>query len=137
MWKVLGKSGHSNKSKNDLFEGFAETAVELASSEQVDAFVSQLPKRMIVISSHNGRGSYSYGSNIEDPKKIIAMISRVSAGSLYASDNSPDIDEKNVIESYNFIDLKDPYSGDISVKDDSEASALESLNTLYIKRPGV
>ena len=130
MWKVFGLGGFSSKSKADLFEGFAENAVESASSEASEKFISQLPKRMIVVAGHGTKSSLA----VEDPKLSIAMISRISAGSLFAADQSPDIDEKNIAESYQFIDLKDPYETLTELKSDSEMSAMETLKTLYANR---
>jgi len=129
MWKVLGKSGHSNKSKADLFEGFAETAVDYSSSEEAENFLGTLPKRMVVVSVFQHYSSAP--TSIADPKKILPMISRVSAGCLYAADHSPDIDEKNVTGFFQFIDLKDPYDGAIGGVNDNEMSSLSELNTLY------
>jgi hypothetical protein len=131
LWKVFGLSGFSSKSKADLFEGFAENAVESASSDASEKFVAQLPKRMIVIADKHRPGPHAI---IEDPKQSIAMISRISAGCLFAADQSPDIDEKNIAESYQFIDLKDPYDAAIEFKYDNEMSAMQALNTLYAKR---
>ena len=132
LWKVFGLSGFSSKSKADLFEGFAENAVETASSDVSEKFIAQLPKRMIVIADKHSQAT----SSVEDPKQSIAMISRISAGCLFAADQSPDIDEKNIAESYQFVDLKDPYDATIEFKYDNEMSAMQALNTLYAKRKG-
>ena len=129
MWKTLGKSGHSSKSKTDLFEGFAETSVENVSSEKAEAFLATLPKKMVTVSIP--RPSSYDKPDVEDAIKGLAMVSRISAGSLFAADQSPDIDEKNVIEAYRFIDFKDPYAESIETPFGSEAAALEDLKHLY------
>jgi len=130
MWKAFNKSGFSNKSKADLFEGFAETAVEAASTDAGEAFIASLPKRMIVV--EGVRRAASDPSDIKQPERLVSLISRVSAGSLYAADSSPNIDEGNISGSYQFIDLKDPYTEPFGNSTASEAEAMEKLKGLYV-----
>lgn len=133
LWKVLNKSGHSNKSKTDLFEGFAETAVEVASSDAMEGFLGELPRRMLVATAQRYRRSGGT-SDIPEANRILAVISRIAGGALFATDHSPDIDERNITEDYRIIDLKDPYVSGALSNDDNEMSALDALNNMYVKR---
>ena len=131
MWRAVGKSGFSSKSKADLFEGFAEHAIETASSEGVETFLKTLPGRMLVVpdmSHHDGL------ETLEDNDEILGVLSRISGSALFAVDHTPDIDEQGVGAGVVCVDLKDPYECDYpDLQYEGDAAALEALKQLYIQ----
>jgi hypothetical protein len=133
MWKAIEKRGFSSKSKADLFEGFAETAVEIASSEENEKYLKSLPRRMIVTQAANagyGRGNPQRGEAIIKTPKMLALISRISSGTIFAGDQTPDIDEKSIASAVCFLDLADPYKG-LSASELREEESMNRLNQLY------
>ena len=102
MWKVIDRKGHSSKSKEDLLEGFAEGAVEIASSNKADILLNKYPDKMIVCLGKNKWARETMTS----VDYILPFISRIS-GSVYNKDTTPDINETSVVTMYTLVDTND------------------------------
>jgi hypothetical protein len=130
MWKSIGKSGFSSKSKSDLYEGFAESASDIATSPESEEFCNQLPARMIQLENNYHTTYMKPNTTIMSPTKVLALTSRISGKVLYNKESSPEITNDTIRNRHIIVDLIDPYKDPIESGFTTEQEALAALTPI-------
>ena len=135
MWKSIGKSGFSSKSKSDLYEGFAESASDLATNPESEKFCNGFPARMIQLTnSYNTFHQLKAITTSLSPVQVLALTSRISGRVLYNKESSPEITNDTVRLRHLLVDLVDPYKEPVESGFTTEQEALEALKPVPFTR---
>jgi len=126
MWRAIGKGGFSSKSKNDLYEGFAESASEMATGSE-SSICDKLPARMIKLDSSYSISRLKTGITLKTPAQVIALTSRTSGKVLYNKESSPEITNDTIRLGHVLVDLVDFYGDPVEEGFSTDQEALEAL----------
>ncbi len=133
MWRAIGKGGFSSKSKTDLYEGFAESASEMATGPE-STICDKLPAKMIKLESSYNTTKLKTNFIAKNAAQVLALTSRTSGKVLYNKESSPEITNDTIRVSHVLVDIVDFY-GDPSIEDgfSTDQEALEVLKPVVDK----